>query len=403
MSVTVPGRSAVRLHRLTMVPEDDGVMVGRPDIGSYALFPEEGAQALRQLDGGRTLAEVADWYAQASGETLDVDDFLETLDELRFTLADGEQRGGAKPVRWQRLGRWTFSAPAWLLYLALITGAVLAMGHEPALRPSYRSLFFTDRLSIIPIVFTLLAMPCIVIHEAFHALAGRRLGLPSSFGIGRRLYFLVAETRLDSLLSVPRRQRYLPFLAGMLADLVVMSLLTLLAVLLRVSGSPAWCPALCVAIAFSCVLRLIWQFMFYLETDLYFLATNALHCSDLQNASRFRIRTLTARWLRRPVPETEAEWSDSDLAAARWYAPLLIAGYGFSLGSLAWVGLPTTARFWTTVFHRLTQPGTSTGEIVDALIFLGLTLAQLGLLVYVTIRDWRARRREAASSMGELP
>src|SRR5690242_13643630 len=102
MTVTPPDRvTTVRLHRLTMVPEDDGVMVGRPDTASYALFPEEGAEALRMLDGGTPLGEVAAWYERTCGETLDVDDFLAVLDDLGFLTDDGEPPPPTAPVRWQ--------------------------------------------------------------------------------------------------------------------------------------------------------------------------------------------------------------------------------------------------------------------------------------------------------------
>ena len=39
----------VRLQHLTYVDDGDGVMVGRPDVGSYAVFPSEGADLLRSL------------------------------------------------------------------------------------------------------------------------------------------------------------------------------------------------------------------------------------------------------------------------------------------------------------------------------------------------------------------
>ena len=345
------------------------------------------------VDDGRTVAEAADWYEQIAGETLDVDDFLDVINDLRFVLGPDEQPEPPRPPRWQRLGQAVFSGPAWLLYGVCFVAAITAMVREPGLRPSYRALFFTDRISLISVLLLVLGMPCILVHESFHALAGRRLGLPSTFGIGRRLYFLVAETRLDSLLSVPRRQRYLPFLAGLLADVVMMSLLTLLAAALRAVGSPHWCWSLCVAVAFGCVLRLVWQFQFYLETDLYYVASTALRCTDLQNACRHQIRNAARRLMRRhPLPAVD-DWSPRDLMVARWYAPVLIAGYGFALGSLALVGIPATVRFWSTVVDRLTRPGAGTGEIVDALIFLVLTAVQLGLLLYVSVRDWRRRQR----------
>ena len=396
MSASTLGSTVVRMHRLTMVAENDGVMVGRPDIASYALFPEEGAEALRLLGAGRSLAEVAAWYEQACGESLDIADFLAVLEDLQFVLADGEPLPPVVPVRWQRLGRWTFSLPAWLIYGALMLAAVVAMVEQPALRPTYRHLFFTHYLALIPVALTAALVPAILLHESYHALAGRRLGLPSTLNVGRRLYYLVAETRLDSLFSVPRRRRYLPFLAGILADAVLISVLTLIAAGLR-GHAPVWCAGLCLAIAFTCVLRLIWQLMFYLETDLYFVITHALGCADLQNATRFYLKTHFRRLLRRSPPQTEAEWSDRDRAMARWYAPLLVAGYGFSLGSLVWAGIPTTVHFSSLIFHRFSGAQSPAGGVLDAVSFLALSSLQWGLLGYVFLRDRRARARSISS------
>lgn len=395
-----PVGSIIRLHHLTMVAEDDGVMVGRPDIGSYALFPPEGAEALRMLDSGVPVSGVAAWYERTCGERLDVDDFLAALETLDFLRAEGEEKTAADRVRWQRLGRWMFSVPAWVCYITLIMAASAAMVRVPSLRPSYRNLFFTSYLSLIPITLTVTQIPCILIHEGFHALSGRRLGLPSRLRLGRRLYFLVAETRLDSLLSVPRRRRFVPFLAGMLADVVLISALTLVSVALRGHGIPRWLPALCLAIAFSCVLRLVWQLMFYLETDLYYVVATALRCSDLQNATRFYIRTQFRRLLRRSPLGTGAEWSDRDRAMARWYAPLLIAGYGFSLGSLAWAGIPTSVRFATQIIDRFRGAHGPAAGILDAVSFVTLTCLQIGLTVYVAVRDRRARK---SSTQGAIP
>jgi hypothetical protein len=391
MTSTRSDETTILLHELTMVAEADEVTIGRPDIGSYAVFPAEGAQVIRMLDSGVPVSGVAEWYERTTGTSLDVADFLEALRDLQFLRSDGEERMGVAAVRWRRLSRWLFSWPAAAGYAALVGAAVVAMARTPQLRPSYRHLFFTEHLSLIPIVLTAALVPCILLHESAHALSGRRLGLPSTLTISRRLYYVVAETRLDSLLSVPRRQRYLPFLAGMLADIGLVATLTLLAAALRHDGIPAWCSAVCLAVAFTSILRLLWQFMFYLETDLYFVMTTALRCSDLQNATRFHLRCAFRRMLGRRPPPVPAEWSDRDRAMARRYAPLLVAGYGFSLGSLLWAGLPTTLRFWSELVERFHGSNTPAQALVDAVAFIGLTLLQPALLGYVVLRDRRAR------------
>ena len=396
MSVTAPAGGTVRLHKLTMVTEGDEVVIGRPDLGSYAVFPADGAEALRLLDAGMTMSAVAAWYQQTCGTPLDVDDFLAALDDLGFLRGDGEDEPAEAPVRWQRLGRWTFSRPALACYAALTAAAIVAMARAPYLRPTYHHIFFTQYLSLISITLTAAMIPTVLLHESFHALAGRRLGLPSTLTIGRRFYYLVAETRLDSLFSVPRRKRYLPFLAGLIADVVLTSALTLIAAFLHDQGLPAWCAGACLAVAFTCVLRMIWQFMFYLQTDLYFVISHALRCPDLHSATRFYIKTQVRRLLHRAPPRGDTDWADRDRAIARWYAPLLIIGYGFSLGSLAWAGIPSTVRFVSLIIDRLSGSRNQAGGSLDALSFIILSSLEWGLVLYVTVRDRRARARPAS-------
>ena len=395
MSVTVPTNGTIRLHRLTMVTEDDGVMVGRPDIGSYALFPAEGAQALRLLDAGASASGVADWYRETCGTSLDVDDFLAVLEDLRFLRGDGEDEPRQAPVRWQRLGRLAFSWPALTCYTAVTVAACVAMARFPYLRPTYRHIFFTQYIALIPIALTAAVIPTLLLHESFHALAGRRLGLPSTLSIGRRFYYLVAETRLDSLFSVPKRKRYLPFLAGMIADVFLASALTLIAGILHAEGFPPWCAGFCLAVAFSCVLRVIWQFLFYLETDLYFVISHLLRCPDLQRAAKFHIKTWAWRLRHRAPPPRDADWADRDWAMARWYAPLLVIGYGFSLFTLLWAGIPSAVHFAQLIIARFSSSRNPASGIVDALSFIVLTSLEWGLFLYVIVRDRRARTRQA--------
>ncbi|WP_393097034.1 hypothetical protein [Streptomyces sp. LN325] len=78
-------------HELSFVPEGEEVVVGRLDTGSYAVFPADGAELLRQLMRGMTLGAAADWYETTFGEDADLQDFVTTLRELGFV--DEEDRG----------------------------------------------------------------------------------------------------------------------------------------------------------------------------------------------------------------------------------------------------------------------------------------------------------------------
>lgn len=393
--------SRIRLQPITFVPERDGVMVGRPDTGSYALLPDAGAAVLQRLRDGGSLREAAQTWQDAVGAPLDVLDFLETISDLGFVVPDGEQPAVVVQPRWQRLGRALFSPVATVAGSAVVAAAVVAVLREPSLAPSYRHMFFTNQLTLIPLVLALGQFPLLLLHEAFHALAARRLGLPSTLGVGRRFYFLVAETRMDSLYSVPRRQRYVPFLAGAWVDLVGSAALTLLAAAARAGHRPRWLSELLLAFALSGLLRISWECLFYLETDFYFVVNAAAGCDDLHRATRLRFRS-RLRALRRVLGgqddgpsdgEPVSEFSDRDLAAARWFEPFMLLGYLVSVLTLGTVGLPAAWQFWSTVWYRLTtSPPLSTTTLIDTWVFVALGVAQFVLFGYVLLRDRRRNR-----------
>src|SRR4051794_8474673 len=110
MSSTASGSQTMSLHALTYVDEPDGVMIGRPETGTYALFPVDGAEAIRRLAAGDSLTDVGAWYAMTYSNPLDLNDLQQTIDALDFVRAPGNPEPAT--VRWTRLGRSLFSGPA---------------------------------------------------------------------------------------------------------------------------------------------------------------------------------------------------------------------------------------------------------------------------------------------------
>lgn len=379
----------LRLHNLTFLPDGEDVVVGRVDVNSYGVFPPDGAALLEQLVAGMPPAAAAEWYERTYGEPVDLAEFLGVLTELEF-VADEASAAPSAPPRWQRLGRAMFSRPAWVCYGLLLAAAVAAMVSVPRLTPHVANLFFTDYATLIAVTFFLGQFPLILIHESFHALAGRRLGLHSRLRISRRLYFVVFETNLDGLVVLPRRQRYLPILAGMLADLLVAATLTLLAMAtLDRAGEVTVVGAICLALAFATVLRFLWQFYFHLQTDLYVVAVTVLGCQDLQAAARRILRDRFRRLIGRPGLDL-AGLHPRDRAVGRWYSWLLLVGYAVTTATLLLLGLPALWRLLGMLAAGLTQG--NTGHVVDAVVFLALMFGQFALAGYLA---YRARSRRA--------
>jgi hypothetical protein len=207
--VTSTAGPVLAFHHLSFAPEGDDVVVGRRDIDSYGVFPADGAALVRELAAGRPVPDAARWYEDTYGEPVDVDAFVDTLSELEFLRPADVPLAAVEPVRWQRLARTLFSPVAAVLYGMVVAAAIGISLGDPSLAPRPGNVFFVGSFVIVELTIVIGQLPLSGIHELAHLLAGRRLGLRSRIRLSNRFYFVVFETTLDGLVSVPRRRRFL--------------------------------------------------------------------------------------------------------------------------------------------------------------------------------------------------
>lgn len=387
--------SAPRFHPLTFVDERDGVTVGRPDADEYVTLPTDGAELLRRLAEGMPPDDAAQWYHEAFGETVDINDFVESLTELGFVLGADEQPADTGRVRYQRLGIALFAPVAFCCYTVIIVAAIVIMLRDPGLFPHPSNVFFTSSLVVVQITLFGLQIPATLLHEAAHTLAGRRLGLPSRLRISRRLYFVVFETSLNGLHSVPRSRRYLPFLAGVLVDLVLVALLTLLAAACG-QGSAAWLGRVALALAYTGILRIAWQFYVFLRTDFYYVLTNALRCTNLHEATVAYLRTRLRGLPGISAPATDSEqFTDRDRQVAPWFGWITVLGVLFMLGTTAFGIIPVLIDFVHLAGTAIGNGFTDGAAFWDSLASITIAAVQLVVLPLLAGR----RRRTPASAV----
>ncbi|MDX6719491.1 MAG: hypothetical protein QOJ63_1745 [Solirubrobacteraceae bacterium] len=385
----------LRFHHLAFLEDRGEVVVGRSDIDSYGVFPPDGAALVRELVAGLTPQAAAAWYAQTYSEPVDIDQFVATLRDLQLVCDEARDPAptAAPVVRWQRLGRALFCVPAWACYAALVAAAILACAADGRMLPSTHNVFFSDYLVVVELSVLVGQLVLTAIHELAHVLAGRRLGIRSSVALSRRFYFVVLETNLDGLAVVPRAKRYLPILAGLLADLLAVCALTVTAYLTRTDGHVTLIGGFCLALAFTTLPRMAWQLYLFMRTDVYVLISTLTGCNDLDGCARGvlanKLNTLLGRHDRL---RDEDLWHPADRRVARWYAPLLVGGYAtMTVVGLA-VGLPITWRFLSSAVERVAGPATETAHFWDSALLLALTALQVGAAVAIALRDRRRQR-----------
>ncbi|MFI9650629.1 hypothetical protein ACIHAA_30720 [Streptomyces sp. NPDC052040] len=384
------------LHELSFVPEGDDVVVGRLDTGSYAVFPSDGAELLKQLAQGMPLSAAADWYESVFDEPVDLDDFVATLEELGFVREgrEGEEQPGgvpAPPVRLRRLGRAVFSLPAWGCYLAVLGAWAWTLARHSDLAPHPSQIFFVHSLLVVQLVITFGQVPLLLLHESFHILAGRRLGLPTRLRLSNRLTYIVAETQINGLLSVPRAKRYLPFLAGIVCDGVVLGTFGLVADAARnPDGSFSLVSRVCLALAFTVAVRVLWQFQLYLRTDLYYVAATAWNCYDLHDAAMMLLKNRVRRLTGRPDRVVDEEqWTPRDRRVGNFYGPFIVLGYGALAGITVFVSVPVMREYFGIAWQAITS-GHVNAAFWDAAVSLCMNVAQVVALVVLS----RRKRRE---------
>lgn len=367
------------LAPLVMSQDGGECVLGRPDLGLYVEVPEPGIVFLTALRDGASLEDATAAASEAVGEPVDGEDFLRGLAEVG--LLEPVQSGdpavapaGGRRIRWiegvsPRVARWFFGRIAWTIYG---TSALVAFGlllFRPDLRPGFEDTWFlTDPvlsvLALLPLSLALAAA-----HEAWHWLAGRAVGVPAVFRVSRRGFALVFETDLSQLVTVPRRQRYGPFLAGMAFDSVVLAAALTARLLYRedLLALPPTLDRVLGAVVLTQVLVLVWQWAaVFLRSDGYAVLANALRCNNL-----YRATWLTAkdRLWRLPADEAAelAAVGEHDRRVARWFAIGYMAGmvgvgwlvlnFGlpFLIGMMMWIannlaGLAATSvAFWESV------------------------------------------------------
>jgi hypothetical protein len=379
----------VALHALTFVADGDEVVVGRPDIESYVVLAPDGAAVLQRLCQGHAPAEVADWYAEAYGEALDIEDFLTQVGELGFVRDEAESEAPPEPPRFRRTAALIFSRRGAVAAGLLAAAGIWSLVTRPATRPTPSHVFFTSYLALIPLVMVAIEIPLMWLHESFHVLAGRRLGINGRLSVGRRLYFIVFQTTLTGVYSLPRRKRYLIFLAGVIADTLVLCSLVLIGAA-TLDGPARPVGRISVAAAYFTAVRIVWQFLFFLETDMHHVLSTLLRITDLRGLTRLALRAAIRRQPLDPAV------TPHERAVLRWYAPLTVVGVVGTLGGGLANVIPLAVGYARRVAHGVGSGVTGT-PFWDAVVSLVMIVGQFSLIAVLGIRARRDTRSASAA------
>jgi putative peptide zinc metalloprotease protein len=401
--------SRVELYPLAVRVEDDQYIVGRMATGEFVALPEIGGRIIQLLQRGCTLGETQTFLDEEYDVEVDITAFVMSLIELGFVQAlDGRSLGtddtAGPNLVWLQPHhvRWLFSWPIRILYSVLLMLAAFVLVTHTELAPRYQDFFWSASTSIVIVGNTIMFVFSAALHELAHLVAARSLGVPARINLSTRLHNLVVQTDVTGLWSIPRNRRYRVYLAGMLSDLILMSVAVLLLAYMPL-------PVLAQNLLRSLILLLFFsiagQFHFYMRTDVYFVALDLSRCynmfEDALSYLRYRVRRL---WFRIFQAESPEFFNPLDRLPAReqrivgLYAWLVLFGSTVSLTVFAVYGLPIMIELFVQASVAVWQ-GATLGQprlFLDGLVTLLVEGSIQGLFVVTFVKNrkhWFLRLR----------
>jgi putative peptide zinc metalloprotease protein len=256
------------------------------------------------LQAGNTPSAIRSQLSGDGSEAVDVDDFVDQLTDIGFVYREDSSPNPLKApeqvaVRTfnidPRLARAIFSLPVLGCYLAVVLYALSAAVVNPALRINPDALYIETQRTLLLLIVLGLSLIQTVAHELGHMIAAARQGIKSRYGVGTRMWTIVAESDLTGILALPKSKRYLPMLAGLLVDILCLSLFTIvLDVLLQLHVNPFTTQVVQV-MALETAVAMAWQFNVFIKTDIYFVLCNYFSYPDLDLDARAYLRQVLHR------------------------------------------------------------------------------------------------------------
>jgi putative peptide zinc metalloprotease protein len=413
--------SRVTVYPFSVQPDGDEVVLGGP-AGAFIAVPRSAIEILDALRGGCSLAEVQTLYFERHGEHPDLADFLAELARRGFVSpaadgviaaagpratagiaaaapgvpATGASTDGDADLQ-AVIARLLFGRAALALYSVLIAAGGAAAALAPAIIPGRETLMFSHHRAVNGLLLLIFVLISTWVHEMGHLLAARATGVKGRLGIGHRLWVPVAETDLSGLWALPRRRRYLPFLAGCIADLASASalLIVLFAEAHRWLGFPAVLRQFLGAMIFIYLMRILWQGYFFVRTDFYYVIGSLTGCKNLMTDTQNFLRNQLARALPMLGHVDQSAIPRREWLYIRLYSVIWLAGRAAALAILVGVTIPVAAYYLGTLFATLRDVGAHPLAVVDSLCMTAVVvlplLVGLSLWARSLIKAWRTQ------------
>jgi hypothetical protein len=360
-------------------------------------IPAEAVEVLDLLDSGKSVGEVKRILEVQYGEEVEIEEFLQDLienelvksiDGVEIPTTSQVQKALFSQIKARHVG-WMFSKYAMVLYTGAAVACLVLFSVNTDYIPEPRDYFFHPWYSVAVGFMFFFSWVFVAVHEVAHLFAAKSVGIEGSFSISNRLVFLVAQTNLGNIWTVPREKRYIVYIAGMAWDTVFVFICLLLLFFSdhRLLTLPVLWYNFVKAIIFVKVWGIIWQFRFNMQTDVYYAVGNFFKCRNLLGDAQIYIKNFLSRFFKRIERVDLGDMPDHEMRAIKWYSLLYVVGTFVTVISFFFRTLLVLLLQVIKAFDGITAGyQVSRADFIDGVILIALNSFNYGLLGYVILK-----------------
>jgi putative peptide zinc metalloprotease protein len=385
--------ASLSLHPHELLPDGEDVIAKRLDLASYISLSPDAARILACLhECGRLDLTLARFESEGLAFE-DLRDFVLMLAESQFIhrvnghVISAQASVPAQTVARSTLAGMLFGSAAWIVYGAIAIASLLLFVFAEQTRPAGDDFYFSGS-GLVSLIVNLLGMWAVVfIHEFGHVYAARREGIAGRISWGYRFIFLVIETDVSDIWSIPRNRRYSIYMGGLAWTFAIILVLQLL----LFAPLPDTLMKLDRLFILLLLQTIVFQFVIILRTDLYYVLTNYFRIDDLYE----RTLRLLGRLVRLQAYAIRQDWASlakRDRLIEASFLAYSIVGIGITGFLFIQVDLPFFDATAQVIAGKLLDEPLFSAAYWDGIFFATLLLNPIVIVMAYWGIDWHRAR-----------
>ena len=242
--------------------------------------PEIGGKIIEKIQYLNETNQVDKEIYKEYGVKVSSEEFIKDLDSFGFLIDKNQTINNTACFLGEILNKIIFSRCSYLCYLLFLSACIYLFHVKGAHRFfGYSYMFSGSQNTISILVYLLLSWVSVFFHELMHYLTSAGFKVFSKISLGTRLQFLVAQTTIYNPYKLKPSERIKIYISGMLGDYIICAF----CMIIIASTNCSLILYISRCVLYIKISAIVWQCLFYMKTDIYFIFTTITKEYNLMN------------------------------------------------------------------------------------------------------------------------